>query len=184
MVALLILAVALAMDALAVALVRGSVAGHHPSEAIRLGLSFGVAQGVMPLVGWSLGIAFSDTFRSVDHWIAFGLLVWLGVRMAQAGLGWDDPEVVTRTGVPASGLLVAAFATSIDAAAAGVTLPLLGVALPIACLVIGATTAVLCTAGYLVGARVSPLAGKRAEVAGGIVLIALGSKILLEHLTA
>jgi putative Mn2+ efflux pump MntP len=81
-------------------------------------------------------------------------------------------------------LATAAFATSVDAAAAGLTLPMLGVLVPLACVTIGVTTAVLCTAGYVLGSRVPATLGKRAEFAGGLVLIGLGSKILFEHLTA
>lgn len=183
-IALLILALALAMDALAVSLVRGSAEGHNVSEAFKLGAVFGLAQGLMPLVGWLLGVAFAEAFRSVDHWIAFSLLAVLGVRMIHEGLAHGEDETGRRPGASVLSLLVAAFATSIDAAAAGITLPLLGVAIPAACLIIGTTTGALCTAGYLVGTKVSRRTGKWAEIAGGIVLLGLGSRILVAHLSA
>lgn len=183
MLSLFILALALAMDAVAVSLVRGSAEGHNLSEAIKLGAVFGLAQGLMPLVGWVLGVAFAGAFRSFDHWIAFSLLGLLGVRMLHEGLTGDGTkEVETRASVLS--LLVAAFATSIDAAAAGITLPLLGVAIPVACLVIGFTTGALCIAGYLVGTKVSSKTGKWAEIAGGLVLLGLGTRILIQHLSA
>lgn len=172
------------MDAFAVSLVRGSAEGHSTSEAFKLGAIFGLAQGLMPLVGWLLGVAFAEAFRSFDHWIAFTLLSILGVRMLREGFSGEADEAEQRTGASMLSLLVAAFATSIDAAAAGITLPLLGVAIPAACLVIGLITGALCIAGYLVGAKVSRRTGKWAEVAGGLVLLALGARILIEHLTA
>ena len=187
MTALFILAFALAMDAFAVSVVRGSARGRHTSEGIKLGLAFGAAQGVMPLFGWGLGLAFSEPFKRIDHWIAFALLAFLGLRLLWEGLkGADDDEEPSGPSKGSVGLslLVSAFATSIDAAAAGVTLPLLGVAVPIACFVIGATTGLICMLGYMVGSKVSSLAGKRAEVVGGVVLVGLGVKILVEHLSA
>lgn len=183
MIALFVLAVALAMDAFAVSLVRGSADGHDVAGAIRLGTIFGVAQALMPLIGWSLGIAFTGVFERVDHWIAFGLLAVLGLRMLRQSFGGEE-TVDGKAGVPWLDLLVAAFATSVDAAAAGVTLPLLGVAIPVACLAIGVTTGVLCTAGYLIGARVSPNTGRWAEMLGGLVLIGLGTRILVTHLSS
>jgi len=183
MLALLFLSVALAMDAFAVSLVRGSVGDRRKVRALELGVAFGLAQGLMPLLGWALGQAVGALFQAVDHWIAFGLLGLLGGRMLWEAASRDqtsEPGMHSRL----FGLATSAFATSIDAAAAGVTLSILGVSVPAACLTIGATTAILCTAGYLVGARVSGRLGKLAEVFGGLVLIALGVKILVEHLSA
>ena len=138
----------------------------------------------MPLLGWGLGLAFAEPFKRIDHWIAFALLAILGLKLLSEGLaGVEDQPSVPDKGSVGLSLLVSAFATSIDAAAAGVTLPLLGVAVPIACFVIGATTGLICVFGYMVGSKVSPVAGKRAEVLGGLVLIGLGVKILIEHLS-
>mgnify|MGYP004500130957 CR=1 FL=1 len=179
-----LLSIGLAMDAFAVALVRGSTGEKRLSRAFGIGFAFGIAQGLMPLLGWVLGKALGASFQAYDHWIAFVLLLVLGVRMIKEAFGEPEiaPDDVSR--VRLLSLLTAAFATSIDAAAAGLTLPLLGISVPLACLAIGATTALLCTAGYWIGARVSGIAGKRAELLGGILLIAVGSKILVEHLTA
>jgi putative Mn2+ efflux pump MntP len=180
--AVFLLAFALAMDALALSLVRGCAAGHQVKEALKCGATFGLAQGLMPLVGWSLGFAFAESFESVDHWIAFLLLSALGAMMLKAGFSEDEEPARLQSALSMLGLLVAAFATSVDAAAAGIALPLLGIPIPAACLIIGATTGVLCTIGYLVGARISPLAGKWAERVGGLVLIGLGIRILVQHL--
>ena len=180
MLALLVLSVGLAMDAFAVSLVRGAIGERRLVRAAELGLVFGLAQGLMPLIGWGLGQVFAGPFQSIDHWIAFALLSFLGGRMLveAAKPGAPLPGGHSRL----LGLLTAAFATSIDAAAAGLTLTLLDVRIPVACLTIGVTTAVLCTAGYLIGSQVSGRAGKWAEALGGVVLIGLGAKILVEHL--
>jgi len=183
MLALLFLSLGLAMDAFAVSLVRGSVGEKSAARAIELGLAFGVAQGLMPLLGWALGMAFGTMFQAVDHWIAFGLLALLGGRMLWEALS-EGEESPAGMHSRLFGLATAALATSVDAAAAGLTLSLFGLAIPTACIVIGATTALLCIAGYWLGSRVSGRVGKLAEIFGGLVLIGLGLKILIQHLTA
>jgi putative Mn2+ efflux pump MntP len=180
MLALLALSGGLAMDAFAVSLIRGSTGGRGLLRALELGVAFGIAQGVMPLIGWALGASFGDTFKAVDHWIAFALLGFLGGKLLVEGFSGEGEAEAPRHG-RLLGLLTAAFATSIDAAAAGLTLPMFGAPIPAACLAIGGTTAVLCTLGYVLGAHASERAGKRAEVIGGVVLIAVGIKILIEH---
>ena len=175
MLAILFLSVGLAMDAFAVSLARGASGEHRIGRAVELGLLFGAAQGLMPLLGWGLGLAFTETFRRFDHWIAFVLLVGLGWRMLAEATSAAAEKQVDHHG-RLLGLVIAAFATSVDAAAAGLTLPLIGVAVPIACVTIAATTTILCTAGYMAGVHTSKRAGKTAEVSGGIVLIALGGK--------
>lgn len=181
MLALLVLSIGLAMDAFAVSLVRGSVGERSAVRAAELGLAFGLAQGLMPLLGWALADTLGGTFRAYDHWIAFTLLAVLGGRMLMEAFSADE-EHKPGTHSRLLGLATAAFATSIDAAAAGMTFSLLGMSVPVACLTIGATTAVLCSAGYLLGSRVPERMGNLAEVLGGLVLIGLGIKILLEHL--
>lgn len=181
MFALLALSIGLAMDAFAVSLIRGSTGEHRVARALELGLAFGLLQGLMPLLGWGLGAAFGSAFRAFDHWVAFVLLAVLGGKMLIEGLSRDAGTQAAQHG-RLLGLLTAAFATSIDAAAAGLTLPLLGAPIPAACLTIGATTAILCSIGYMAGARASARAGKGAEIVGGAVLIAVGVKILVEHL--
>lgn len=121
--------------------------------------------------------------RFVDHWIAFVLLVIIGGRMVRAGLS-EAPDVPAEGGSLASGwaLLTVAVATSIGAAAAGVTLPLLDQPVLFACAVIGVVTLILSTAGVLFGAVAGTLIGRRAELVGGIVLIGIGTKILIDHL--
>ena len=170
------------MDAVAVALVQGAVGRRSGARALVLGLSFGVAQGLMPLLGWGLGIAFAGVIEAYDHWVAFALLTLLGMRMliAASGMSGDDAPVEQgRTGKLA--IATGAFATSIDAAAAGLALPAFAVPVAVSCLTIAAVTAVLCTIAYLVGSRMPPGSRKVAEAAGGLILIALGVKIVIEH---
>jgi manganese efflux pump family protein len=178
---LLLLAVALSMDAFAAALSHGAAARSRPgaSEALRVGLAFGSAQALMPLLGWALGIAFISIIRDVDHWVAFVLLGLIGGRMVREGLRADNAASAPRSGKWA--LLTAAIATSIDAAAAGVTLPVLDQPILLACAVIGAVTLILSTTGVFIGKIAGALIGRRAEVLGGLVLIGIGAKILVEH---
>jgi len=184
MIAVLILALALAMDAFAVALVRGASGPHSGWRALETGLAFGVAQGVMPLIGWALGALFVGWFAAVDHWVAFVLLSFLGYRMMREGLDADDGA---EDGAEISGkshfaaLLGAAIATSIDAAAAGLTLELFSPPVLLSCLVIGLVTLALCAPAYWFAARIGPALGKKAEIVGGAVLIGLGVKILADH---
>lgn len=182
MVALLLLALGLAMDAFAVSLVRGSVGRRSLADALKLGILFGTVHVAMPLLGWGLGELFADTLRSVDHWVAFGLLLFLGLRMCVEAWRGPDEEVLEKPPNRAWELAVTALATSIDAGASGITLELFGVHVFVACLVIGATAFALSTAGYLFAARYGHWLGRHAELVGGLVLIGLGTKILVEHL--
>lgn len=184
MFALLVLAFGLAMDAVAVSLVRGASGEHRIRRAVEVGLFFGVAQGLMPLIGWALGVALAGWIAAIDHWVAFGLLAFLGIRMIREALVDDDVDGPQDDRSHFAGLAVAAIATSIDAAAAGITLPTLGVPVALACAVIGGVTAILCIGAYWIGNRAGSHAGQRAEIFGGVVLILLGAKILAEHLAA
>lgn len=180
MLAVLALAVALAMDALAVALAQGAAGHMRPGQAARLALAFGFAQAAMPLLGWALGTAFAGWIEAVDHWIAFVLLSLIGLKMILE----SREEAEADPGLAGWHLFAAAIATSIDAAVAGITLPLLGVDVLLACATIGLVTAALCFAGALGGGRAGRHLGGRAELVGGLVLIGLGVKILVEHLVA
>ena len=180
MLAILGLALALAMDAFAVSLAQGAAGQMRVGSAIKLAVAFGVAQAVMPLIGWGLGTAFAGWIESVDHWIAFGLLTALGLNMIRASR--DDTEA--DPALNGWHLFGAAIATSIDAAAAGITLPLLAVPIGWACAIIGVVTAILCFAGAMGGHHAGKHLEGRAEILGGLILIALGVKILAEHLSA
>lgn len=184
MLALGLLAVALAMDAFAVAIVRGCVGRATWAQCAAVGLMFGAAQGLMPLIGWGLGVAFHDLIASWDHWLAFGLLAFLGAKMIREGLQGGGDEASGNDGFTFAALLAAAVATSIDAAATGLTLDTFGFPVALSCAVIAAVTAILSFIGCAAGRRLGPLAGKRAELVGGVVLIGLGINLLAEHLSA
>jgi putative Mn2+ efflux pump MntP len=184
MFSLIVLSLGLAMDAVAVSLVRGASGEHKLPRALEVGMFFGIAQGLMPLVGWSVGALFSGAIAAFDHWVAFALLGFLGTRMlAEAVQGGPEDDTSARRSHYA-GLTIAAIATSIDAAAAGITLPLLEQPVALSCLTIGLVTGVLCVAAYWLGTRATAKLGKGAEIFGGLALIALGVKILVEHLGA
>ena len=177
MTAAFLLALALAMDAFAVALTQGARFRPDARGALAIALTFGVFQGIMPLIGWGIGAVALAYVAAVDHWIAFGLLAFLGGRMLIGSSGDDDDEkaLTGRT------LLIAGVATSIDALAAGITLPTLGVAPLTAGLIIGLVTFALSALGVALGRQAGDRFGPWAERLGGVILIALGAKILAEH---
>jgi putative Mn2+ efflux pump MntP len=182
MTTIVILALALAADAFAAALSRGAVAGTHSRSALalRVGVAFGAAQGLMAAAGWALGAAFDRWIRDIDHWVAFVLLAAIGVHMLFES-AHADSDAITPRATGAWALATAAIATSIDAAAAGVTLPLLDMPVLASCVIIGGVTLALSSAGVYIGAAAGAMIGRRAEALGGLVLIALGVKILVEH---
>jgi manganese efflux pump family protein len=173
----LLLALALAMDAFAVALTQGARFRPGVLGGLGIALTFGVFQGVMPLIGWGIGAVAFEYIEAIDHWIAFGLLTFLGVRM----LGGHVGEEEASHALTGKALLVAGVATSIDALAAGITLPTLTMAPPLAAALIGIVTFVMSGAGVLLGRIAGDRWGTWAERAGGVILIGLGAKILAEH---
>lgn len=184
MFAVIILALGLAMDAVAVALVRGAAGEHRITRALEVGAAFGIAQGILPIAGWALGLAFADWIAPFDHWIAFALLGFLGLRMIREAFSQDGPEALPRARSHYAGLALAALATSLDAGAAGLTLPLFGPPVFVSCLVIAGVTAALCIPAYWLGTKLSARFGKAAEIAGGCALIGIGAHILFDHLSA
>lgn len=177
---LFILAVGLSMDAFAVSVCKG-LAMERPTwrRAVVPGLWFGAFQGLMPLLGWLLGSRFAQYITAVDHWIAFALLVILGVNMLREARRADDGEADASLGVKT--MLAMAVATSIDALAVGVTFAFLEVAIVPAVCFIACVTFVISTLGVKVGALFGDRLQAKAEALGGIILIVLGVKILLEH---
>lgn len=177
---LFVIAVGLSMDAFAVAVCKGlSVGRVRPGHAITAGLYFGGFQMLMPLAGYLLGVRFQTLIAEIDHWIAFVLLGLIGANMIRESRGAEealDASFGLRTMLPL------AVATSIDALAVGVTFAFLRVDILPAVSFIGATTFVLSVAGVYVGGMFGDRFGQRAEFAGGLILILMGSKILLEHL--
>lgn len=190
--AIAILSFSMSADAFAASIGRG--VAHRPSVpmALRHGLVFGVIEAMTPLLGWTLGMVAAGFVEAIDHWIAFGLLVLVGGRMLREALARDEAgpdgerppqDVVQKTGrAGALALVATAVGTSIDAAAVGVSLAFLEVNILVIALCIGAATFAMSTIGMLVGRVVGARLGRIAEIVGGIALIGLGTKILLEHL--
>ncbi|HEY0834973.1 MAG TPA: manganese efflux pump MntP family protein [Azospirillum sp.] len=178
----LVLAFSLSMDSFAAALGTGAVLRRPGAwEALRVGIMFGGVQLAMPLLGFALGLTFATYVEAVDHWIAFLLLLGVGGKMLWESVSADDDEDADR-GRPGLGqLFLTAVATSIDAAAVGVSLAVMDVDIVGVCLLIGLVTFGLASGGVLMGRAAGPLFGKRAEMLGGLGLIAIGAKILIEH---
>jgi putative Mn2+ efflux pump MntP len=185
--AAILLAIGLAMDAAAASAVRGMLAREvRPRDvATCAGLTGGFQAG-MAALGWAAGQRFGHVVAQVDHWIAFAILMALGGKALWAawrgGDGDDDPAAVAHP-FAVRGLVVLAIATSIDALAAGVTIPLMSVPGPVVIALIGGVTAVLSIAAIRVGRAVGAHLGQRLEIVGGLALCAIGVKILVEHLT-
>lgn len=178
---LIILAIGLAMDAFAVSVCKGlSVQKVKPCHLAITGLYFGGFQALMPLIGYYLGINFSHLIERVDHWIAFVLLAIIGANMIKEAC--DKNQESMNCDFSFKSMLPLAVATSIDALAVGVTLAFLKVNIWVAILAIGSITFVLSAIGVYMGKVVGLRFKSKAELFGGIVLICIGLKILLEHL--
>lgn len=183
--AILLLSLGLAMDATAVSAARGLAARRIlPQHVLLVAVLFGGFQAFMPLLGYLLGRELGPSVERYDHWIAFVLLGGIGAKMLHEAFSISDEGPTTQRDVfRLEVLLVLALATSIDALAAGITLPMLGAPLVLSLVTIGLTTALLSGIGLLVGRRFGASLGKRLDVAGGLVLIGLGTKILIQHLS-
>ena len=177
---LFIIAVSLSMDAFAVSVCKGLSTGRpRLGHCLTCGAWFGGFQALMPLLGWLLGVRFQGMIVSVDHWIAFGLLAVIGFNMVREARGGAAEELDASFGFRA--MLPLAVATSIDALAVGVTFAFLQADILPAVAFIGGTTFLLSAVGVKVGAVFGSRFKSRAELAGGLVLIGMGVKILLEH---
>ncbi|CAG9170998.1 manganese efflux pump MntP [Cupriavidus pampae] len=180
---IIFLAFAMATDAFAAAIGKGA-ALHKPDyrEAIKAGLIFGTIEAATPVIGWGLGRAAQEYVTEWDHWIAFTLLLVLGLRMIWAGFQTGAVEEEKPDSHSFWALAITGFATSIDAMAVGAGLAFVDVNIVVAAIAIGLATTLMVTIGVLVGRLVGPALGRWAEAAGGVVLIVIGSVILYEHL--
>jgi putative Mn2+ efflux pump MntP len=177
------LALALAMDAFAVALGTGAVLSRLTGRHLfRLGFHFGLFQALMPVIGWLAGLTIMQWVEAWDHWIAFSLLAIIGGRMIYEAFS-DKEKTDDRDPTKGLSLVLLSIATSIDALAVGFSLSVIGVSIWMPALVIGLVAGVLTIAGMLLGGRIGNRWGSRVEIFGGVVLIAIGIKILIEHLS-
>ncbi len=181
---LLLTAVGLAMDAFAVSVCKGlGMKRMKYGQAVIIGVYFGVFQALMPLLGWFLGTSFARYIRAFDHWIAFVLLVLIGGKMLWDALHETEETVDVENGkLDHRELLLLAVATSIDALAVGIAFACLDVEIWSSISIIGVVTFVLSVGGVWIGHRFGNRFQKKAEIAGGAVLILIGIKILADHL--
>ncbi|MBW7573974.1 manganese efflux pump MntP [Caproiciproducens faecalis] len=184
------IALGLAMDALAVSITNGAtVRKVTPKFSLKLALSFGLFQAVMPMLGWLVGKAGESFISTVDHWVAFILLSYLGIRMMvesakepeERNAGQKQNDISFKT------LMTLSVATSIDALATGIILPSAvgartGAAMALSVGIIGAVTFFLCLAGVYIGKNFGKLLTSKAELFGGVVLTGIGIKIFVEHM--
>jgi putative Mn2+ efflux pump MntP len=181
--AVFVLSLGLAMDAAAVSAAKGfAVERVRLRHVVMVALFFGGAQALMPLAGWLIGASVGPLVQAWDHWIAFALLAALGCRMLWEARSSQQGLALKRDDFGLRVMFALAIATSIDAMAAGITLPMIGAPLLTSLLTIGITTALLSAAGLFAGHRFGAALGQRLDVAGGFILIALGVKILVDHM--
>lgn len=181
----LLTGIGLAMDAFAVSVAKGlTMRKLNMTNACIIGLFFGAFQAIMPLLGWFLGSQFEQYIQNYDHWIAFILLGFIGGKMLYEALTEKADTYDEKTGyrLDIKELLVLSVATSIDALAVGITFAFLGYNIYEAIAIIGTTTFFISAAGVMLGFFVGSKYKKKAEITGGIILILIGLKILLEHL--
>ena len=178
---LFVLAVGLAMDAFAVSICKGlSIRRLKLGHCLVVGLWFGAFQALMPTLGYFLGSTFAQLVQSIDHWVAFVLLLIIGGNMIREALEGDEEEVSPSLAAP--GMFLLAVATSIDALAVGVTFAFLKVNIWAAVALIGVCTFVISAVGVKIGHVFGARFKSKAELFGGVVLVLIGTKILLEHL--
>lgn len=186
---ILLIGLAMSTDAFAAAIGKGAAMTRpRLPQALRAGLIFGVVEAITPMIGWLLGNAASRFIAEWDHWIAFILLAALGLHMIwqalQPGDDDDDAAAADASNGSVVKLAIAGLATSIDAMAVGVGLAFADVPIVVVSIVIGLCTFTMVTIGVMLGRALGMIIGKRAEIAGGVILIAVGAVILYEHLHA
>lgn len=182
---LFLIGVGLSMDAFAVSICKGlAMEKVNKKQAVVIGLYFGGFQALMPLIGWFLGVRFQKYITSIDHWIAFILLVFIGGKMIWEAVRDPDVQEIPEKDPPLKHkeMLLLAIATSIDALAVGITFAFLDTPIIEAIAIIGCTTFALSILGVVVGNFFGTRYKKKAEIAGGVILILIGLKILLVHL--
>lgn len=182
-IALVLLALAMSTDAFAAAIGKGaSLNKPRFSEALRMGLIFGSIEALTPLIGWLIGRSAATYVEAWDHWIAFALLLALGLHMIHEGLKPEDEEREKPSRQPFIKVALTAIGTSMDALAVGIGLAFIDVNIWIAAAMIGLATAVMVTSGVMLGRAIGSLIGHRAEIFGGLTLIGVGGWILAGHL--
>ncbi len=183
LVTIIFIAFGLALDAFAVSIASGIVIRNLKiKDAMKIAFSFGIFQAIMPIIGWLAGLGISDLISEVDHWIVFGLLCAIGIKMIyesfkieQAEKSFDPLNVYV--------LFLLSIATSIDALAVGLSFAILNVLIVKPVIIIGIVTFTMSLIGVIIGKRIGHFFERKIEFVGGLILIAIGTKILIEHLS-
>jgi len=179
---IVLIAVGLAMDAFAVSIAAGTSGRVSGKRGIfRLSFHFGLFQAMMPVIGWYAGTHIAAMIKSVDHWVAFGLLLLVGLHMIKGSFE-SDTETFSKDPSRGASLVMLSVATSIDALAVGLSLAMLRVSIWYPSAVIGIITAALSVAGFHAGKTLGRRLGARMELVGGVILIFIGLRILFTHL--
>lgn len=183
----ILLALGMSVDAFAAALARGAGSLHYTwRQTVKTALIFGIVETITPLIGWLVGSMTQKFIAEYDHWLAFGLLLALGLKMIWGALHDDDDEAAAadknRTDTTLMLTIITAIATSIDSMVVGVGLAFLDANIWLTALAIGTSTTIMAAVGLRLGRLLGQKIGSRAEMAGGVVLIGIGTFILLEHL--
>ena len=183
----ILLALGMSVDAFAAALARGAGSLHYTwRQTVKTALIFGIVETITPLIGWLVGSMAQKFIAAYDHWLAFGLLLALGLKMIWGALHDDDDEATAadknRTDTTLTLTIITAIATSIDSMVVGVGLAFLDANIWLTALAIGTSTTIMAAVGLQLGRLLGQKIGSRAEMAGGVVLIGIGTFILLEHL--
>ncbi|SFU70536.1 Putative Mn2+ efflux pump MntP [Clostridium sp. DSM 8431] len=183
-ISILMIGIGLSMDAFAVSLTMGlnTSKDNRLKIALRSGLFFGIFQGLMPLIGWALGINFTEYIQAIDHWIAFALLSFIGGKMVYESIKGDEDEE-KEMDFSYKRFLILAIATSIDALAVGVSFAFLSVNIFYAAIIIACTTFLLSIIAVYIGRAFGEILKSKSELIGGIILVIMGIKILIEHLS-
>lgn len=178
---ILFIAIGLSFDSFAVSVSNGlSIAGLKFRQATRIAFVLAFSQGIMPLIGWFLGVQVEQYVRAFDHWIAFGLLLILGLKMIIESLGKESMQ--DHSAFPKWTLLIGmGLATSVDALVVGVSFAFVDIQIFLAVMIIGMVTFIASMTGLLFGKTIGGKFGKKIEILGGIILIAIGIRILLSH---
>ena len=177
---LALIAIALGIDAFAVSLSAGAyLVRADARQTFRLSFHFGLFQFLMPILGWLAGVELADVIRSVDHWVAFGLLALIGGKMIKESL--REAETLKKDVTRGWSLVALSVATSIDALAVGFSLSLIGAEIVLPAVLIGIVASLMSLAGVRLGERASGVFGRRVEFVGGAVLILIGARIAVEH---
>lgn len=185
---ILLTAFALSMDAFAVSITKGITLNKiNKQVAFKIAFFFGLFQGVMPFIGWFLGIRFESYIKSIDHWIAFFLLSFIGIKMILDAKEVDNDVLNTNEkynslySINNKELIILSIATSIDALAVGISFAFLNIDIVPICLSIGIITFLVCFIGVIIGKKIGAMFKNYAQIIGGIILILIGLNILNEH---